>query len=245
MIAQAGEVARQVAGRREAVLRVLGEAAFRDPAQRRGRPRVEARDRLRVFADDGGERLGGRRALERPRPGRHLEQDRSERELVAPEVGRLARGLLGRHVADRAEHHARPGDRSRHRGLLRGLRVVQLGQLGEAEVEDLDVAVLRDHDVVGLEVAVLDPCRVRLGERVGHLHGDLERLARRELPAGQQVAQRAALDQLHRDPGDTRVLADVEHRDDVRVVERGGRARLLLEARAPAPGSRPSRRAAS
>ena len=41
--------------------------------------------------------------------------------------------------------------------------------------------------------------------------------------------ERRALDQLHRDEGRARVLVDVVDRDDVRVVEGGGRARLLHE----------------
>ena len=45
---------------------------------------------------------------------------------------------------------------------------------GEAEVEDLDVAVLRQEDVLGLDVAVDDPLLVGRGEPLGDLPGDVE-----------------------------------------------------------------------
>lgn len=45
---------------------------------------------------------------------------------------------------------------------------------GEAEVEELRVAVLREEDFVGLEVTVDDPLVVRGGEAFGGLVGDLE-----------------------------------------------------------------------
>ena len=44
----------------------------------------------------------------------------------------------------------------------------------EAEVEDLGVAVLREEDVLGLEVAVDDPLLVGGGEALGDLVGDRE-----------------------------------------------------------------------
>jgi hypothetical protein len=40
---------------------------------------------------------------------------------------------------------------------------------GQAEVEDLRVALVGDHDVLGLEVAVDDPALMGGGEAVGDL----------------------------------------------------------------------------
>ena len=232
MLAQPGEVAREVGGRGEAVFRVLLQAAVDEPAQRRGRARVEPRHVLGLLADDGGERLRAGRALERTLPRRHLVEDGAERELVGAEVERAAARLLGRHVADRAEHDTRPRV-GRGRRLQLRLGVGQgRGELGETEVEDLDEAVLRDHHVLGLEVPVHDPRRVGLGEPVRELRGEVQRLARGERAARDQLAQRAALDELHGDVAHAVVGADVEERDDVGVVERRGGARLLLEARA-------------
>ena len=60
-----------------------------------------------------------------------------------------------------------------------GGRVAREG-LGEAEVEHLDLAVRRDLDVGGLEVAVDDALLVGFLERLGDLLRDGERLVDRE-----------------------------------------------------------------
>ena len=78
---------------------------------------------------------------------------------------------------------------------------------------------------------------VRLGEALGGLDGDVEELLRRQrLARGDELAQRLALDELHGDVDRAVGLADVVDREDVRVVQRRGRARLLLEALAAGPG---------
>ena len=46
----------------------------------------------------------------------------------------------------------------------------------------------------------------------------------------QELAQRLSFDPLHGDPGDRIRRPDVVDRDDVRVVERRGRSRLVLES---------------
>ena len=61
-------------------------------------------------------------------------------------------------------------------------------QLREAEVEDLDEAVARDHDVLGLQVAVHDPGGVRLREPVG----DLRRRRRAASSAGTGPSDRSS-----------------------------------------------------
>ena len=79
VVADALQVAREVARRRVALVRVLGEAALDDPAKRRRRPRVHPRDGLRLVADDRGQRLGAACAFWKARcPRRHLVEDRAE-----------------------------------------------------------------------------------------------------------------------------------------------------------------------
>ena len=70
----------------------------------------------------------------------------------------------------------------------------------EAEVEHLDAAVRRAHDVFGLEVAMRDAFRVRARERRRELARRRDdRLDRWPLPPGNLVAQRVAFDELGRD----------------------------------------------
>ena len=80
------------------------------------------------------------------------------------------RELLGAHVLGRADDEP---------GLRHLLRIVALHRLRDAEVDDLHavraVARLRDHDVVGLEIAMDDAHVVRGVERVGRLSRDVGR----------------------------------------------------------------------
>ncbi len=49
-------------------------------------------------------------------------------------------------------------------------------ELGQAEIENLGLAALRDEDVGRLDVAMYDPAGVCRVERVGDLDGDIEQL---------------------------------------------------------------------
>ena len=71
-----------------------------------------------------------------------------------------------------------------------------LGQLGDAEVEHLDVAVAAQHHVLGLDVAMDDALFMRGGERGTGLDGDVQATARLEAAARHRRAQRFAFDQL-------------------------------------------------
>ena len=70
----------------------------------------------------------------------------------------------------------------------------------------------------------------------------VERLARRQRARCQRVAQRLAVEQLRHDVRRAVVHADVVHREDVRMVQRRGGSRFLLEALQPVGiGARRSR----
>src|SRR5262249_46413155 len=73
--------------------------------------------------------------------------------------------------------------------------------------------------------------RVRRGQRARRLDGDVDRLADPQPLARQPPRQRLAVEELHHDVGDL-VLhhPDVDHLDDVRVVDGGGGARFVDEA---------------
>ena len=156
-------------------------------------------------------------------------QQRAEAEDVAPRVGWFSRRLLRRHVRERA-HHA-PGaalattSASRRRGRPRGRRAAQLRQ---AEVEHLDGAVLPDHDVGGLEVAMDDPVRVRGRQRVGHRDPDAERSPSR-MPLTRISSSRLFRARTPSRGNRSRRSTRFIDRDDVRMVEGGGGLGFALE----------------
>ena len=127
--------------------------------------------------------------------------------------------LLRRHVVEAADQRAGVGDAG-------------IGQLGDAEVEDLQAAApLLDHQVGRLDVAVDDGEAVRVGQAVAQLlqqpqlAGDGGRLL-----APDPHRQRLAVDVLHGDERLAVLLADVEDADDVLVLEHAGGVRFLHEA---------------
>ena len=107
---------------------------------------------------------------------------------------------------------------------------VDLRELGEAEVEDLDAARVRDEEVLGLQIPVDDPLVVRGGEAVRDLQRVVNDLALRELAARERQAQRLALEQLLDDVGRVVMRADVVDGRDVGVIENARGLGLLLEA---------------
>src|SRR5262245_19962195 len=75
-----------------------------------------------------------------------------------------------------------------------------------------------------------DPGLVRGGERGGDLRRNVECGGRREPVAIQPLTKCLAVNELGDDVMRSIRLADLENREDVRMVERGGGASLLLEA---------------
>ncbi len=173
----------------------------------------------RLFLQDRAHDVGRRVAVEGPVPRQQLVEHRAEREDVGAGVGVLPADLLGGHVADGAEHGS--GLRAARLRRRRGQRGGRLGprELGQAEVEDLDAAVVRHEDVLGLEIAVDDALLVRGAEAAGDLERVVDGLARRDRAAGELLAQGRSLEQLRDDVRRAVVRADVVDRHDVRMVE--------------------------
>ena len=130
-----------------------------------------------------------------------------------------AAGLLGRDVVHRA-------DRLVGHGLGLGLREAR-----DAEVHHLDAAVLQQHDVLRLDVAVDDAALVRVLQRLQDLHRKVQRLAPLDLALLLDVLlERDAVHIFHDDVLDAVAEADVVHLDDVRVREHRDRLRFVSEA---------------
>ena len=107
------------------------------------------------------------------------------------------------------------------------------GPRRETEVENLRVPLRRHDDVVGLDVAVDDALGMRVGERVGDLDAEIDRAARVQRAAADERPERLARHVLEREKQLAGVLADFVERCDVRMRERGRRARFAHEALAP------------
>ena len=105
----------------------------------------------------------------------------------------------------------------------------RLGELGEAEVENLDLAVFGDEEVLGLEVAVDDAFFVGGGQAVGDLGSDLKDLADGHRAAVHGFAQRAADEQLGDEIGRAGISSEAVDGEDVGVVKAAGGLRLLLK----------------
>ena len=136
---------------------------------------------------------------------------------VGARVERLALRLLGTHVVRRAAQHA-------------GARAAVAGQQAarETEVDEHHAAVVAQHDVRRLEVAMDDAGLVHHLERARDFleEGD-------GLVGGQRILQPrlevAAGKIFHREVFDALVDAVVEQVDDRRMIERGDGLELALE----------------
>ena len=237
------QVEGEVVGRVEALLGVLLEAMPHDALEAGRDAAVGLGEVGRLLRQDGAHRVRGRLAVEGALAREHLVEDRTEGKDVAARVGGTAAHLLGRHVAERAENDSGLGSLRRGRQVrLLASETLGLRELGEAEVQDLDAAVLGDEEVLGLQISMDDPLLVRRSEAVGDLDRVVDRLALGQSASGKPRAQRLALEQLRDDIGLALEGADVVDRQDVGVVQGPGRLRLLLEAAQPLRIARERRR---
>ncbi len=117
------------------------------------------------------------------------------------------------------------------------VRFFHFGQLGQAEIQNLDLALLIDDDVGRFQIAMHDAGVVRRSQSVGHLHRVTQRVVQPHALASDQPIQRFAGHVLHGD--EVHRLAvhlagiDVEDGDDVPVAQRRSRFCFLRKARPP------------
>ena len=224
------ERTRELARRLEALAAILRQRLHHDllevdgvaPDQRRGTRDVallHLRERVEIALH-----------AEETLPRRELPEHDAEREDVGPPVDALAVHLLRAHVRELALERARA-------------RVAHArAELRDAEVDDLRDAVVGHEQVVRSDVAmnetellaVLAEQLVRGVEAFGGVGDDTAGNLRRHrgaelLGAPHHLAERLAVEVLHRDPVGVLVLAEVEHRGDVGVRDARSDARLVEE----------------
>ena len=170
---------------------------------------------------------------ERRFASQHLIRDDAERiEIAAGVEIAIPGGLLGRHVGRRA-------DRDTRGSQTRCLTAVARGP-GNAEVGDQCPAVdAVQQDIVGLDVAVNDPARMRERQRIGHLEQPAAYVIDRQWTALLQLrGEIVAVDARHHEEHEIPDFVDRINRDDVRMTQLGGRLRL---AQKPRPDVTPER----
>jgi hypothetical protein len=183
-------------------------------------------ERRRLLVEELEEQLVVVLGLVRRAAADRFVEDRGDRVEVAARVG-LPRAprLFGRHVARRAEGHAR-----RREGKWRVFR------LRDPEIEELHViaiaVVIDEEDVRWLQISMDDPLAVRRLEAARDPEGDVHRTfdgetRRAALEGGRQID---ALEQLHHEVRAALELADVVDAHDVVGLELRGGDRFPLEA---------------
>ena len=213
--------AAEIARRRIAVLRVLGQRAGDHAVEADRRPVLRGPRRLLLHVRDHRLRHGAARVRDAARE--RVVEHAAERVDVGPRVDLAALELLRRHEvrgADPLPRRRQPRVRADH--------------LGEAEVGEIGVLAAEQH-VRGLDVAVHEADRVRGVQRRADLAGDRgHALGRQRALTREQVLQVRALHVAHDQVEVPGLLARRVDGDHVRVVDRRGDARLALEALAEA-----------
>ena len=102
----------------------------------------------------------------------HFVEHDAERENVGPLVEHLPATLLRRHVAQGSGDESRMGQQSF--GAVLELCAFQV--LGQAKIDNLDMAVAREHHVGRLQVAVDHPGLVRARQRFRDFQAKPKRL---------------------------------------------------------------------
>src|SRR5689334_11556413 len=122
---------------------------------------------------------------------------KGERKDVTSAVHWSPQALLGRHICCCPHNRAFAGERYIEGGGRSFLGQFRFLQLGQAEVEDLDVAIATHKDVLRFEIAMRDAGVMSAGESGSGLNTNVENISQRQSAAPQQRAQRLSLHQFH------------------------------------------------
>jgi hypothetical protein len=212
----------ELLARREALGRVLREAAVDDRGEGARHVRRHADERRRRARHVRDEDRRGGVALERHAAAEQEVAHAAERVEVRAAVERAALHLLRAHVVG-GPHHVPFGGEAR-RAL--GARDPEVG-------DERAVGAALDHDVLRLHVAVDHAARMGVGERPRDLAQVAHRLGGRERAAiAHALREVLAVHEPHHEEGEGPPLVGAMDVDDVRMRELAGGAGLAQEAAA-------------
>ncbi|MCR6701670.1 MAG: hypothetical protein NVV68_11175 [Dokdonella sp.] len=237
------QIGRQLGHRCVAMRRVLAQRLERDRVEIAAQRAMQAPRHRRVGSAAGLQHglarprrllvedrpfVRGRRAAReaiRPPAGQQLVQQQAERVHVDRRGHRLAAHLLGRGVLGR--EHARGTDAG----------IAGIDQLGDAEIEQLDLSGRRDQQVRRLEIAMHDQPRMRMRDRRADDQEQTQPRGDAESGTFAVRAQVDAVDVLERQPRPVLAVdAAVDQPRDVGMGQAGQDLPLGAEARVPVGG---------
>jgi hypothetical protein len=203
-----------------------------DPPELFGHVRRDRRLRERDARDDAHH--------VRPRVRRRVADHVIERGAEQVDVGGFGDLGAAEHLRGHVVRRARELGRVRGERHAAGAVVVEAHR--DAPVEHVHLSERADHDVLGLEIAMHDPARVREVDCVRdldeHAQVPLEQIGRTEAASDlggvpDEIRPGGAFDLLqHDDRSPVGVEREIVDRHDVRVLERGGDPRLAEQLQA-------------
>ena len=166
----------------------------------------ERRGRFVDHLQDDSHGFAGERQLS----GEHFVENDATTPNVGASIGGFAFESLGGQVLRRPDHVTGPGNTGK------------ITQLDNAEIENLRVKVLSDHDVGGLDVAVDNTLCMSVGQARADLAKHVELLGNCKVPQFQELVQGLSGEEFHDQVGASILLANVIDGNQVGMVEHAG-----------------------
>ena len=232
----------EIASRLETPRRRFLQAPIDDPHQSGRDVAVVIRNVGRVLLEDGRDRVNRRGAPKRALSSEHLVQHGTERKDVCAMIDELPAQLLRCHVAHRAEQHAWLRPDRRCRDIARSRNRGHLHEFREAEVQNFHATAGSDKHVLRFQIPMNNSLLMSRGQTMRDLNRVFHGLANWDGASVETLPQRFAFEQLRDNVRCTLMPADVVYGENVGMVQRRCRTRLLLEPLEPLWVGRETRR---
>src|SRR5262245_44289373 len=173
----------------KSVFRLLLQTTPQDLFQPRRDFHTQFAQIWRLFLQDRVHHFDGRIAMEGALSGEHFVKDHTEGEDVRAMIRLLSAHLLRRHVTDRTHDHARIGDMFLGRRVLVYVAKLLRVEFSKTEIEDLHPPVVRDEQVLRLQVTMDYAFEVSGGQPLGDMPRIINSLSRSDCALLYHLAQ--------------------------------------------------------